>query len=100
MTVKEAMETWDSLGPLGRLVFLLRSEVMKSEYPTDDEPFFHALERFEKQKFEDLPGQLQDEFGLYAETPRFQQVWLRKGGEKLGKDLPWKKDESRGRDAV
>lgn len=100
MTAKEVMETWDSLGPLGRLVFLLRSEFMTSEYPRDDEPFFHALEHFEKRKFEDLPWQLQDEFHSYAETPRFQQVWARKGGEKSGQSLSGEKDESSGRDTV
>jgi hypothetical protein len=85
VTAKEAIETWDSLGPLGKLVFLLRSGFMKEEYPKDDEPFFNALELFEKKKFEDLPGELQNEFGQYAETPRFQRVWLRKGGEESEK---------------
>jgi hypothetical protein len=58
---------------------------MKEEYPKDDEPFFYALEILEEKEFEDLPGQLQDEFGLYAETPRFQQVWLREGVRRVGK---------------
>jgi hypothetical protein len=78
MTAREIMDTWNNLGELGRLAFLFRSPFMKQEYPTDDEPFFCALERFKEEKFEDLPWELQDEFGQYAETPRFQEVWLRK----------------------
>ena len=100
MTAREMIKAWDSIGPLGKLAFLFRSGFMKEEYPKDDEPFFHALERFEKQKFEDLPGELQIEFGLYAETPRFQHIWLKKGGEKNGENLPREKGESGGRDTV
>lgn len=79
MTAKEVMEAWYSIGVLGRLSFLFRSRFMNREYPTDDEPFFMALERFKGEAFEDLPEELQNEFGRYAETQGFQQIWLRKG---------------------
>lgn len=94
MIPKEVFDAWDEVGFSGRLAFLFRSKFMLERYPDDNDEFIRAVDRFSKSYLEKLPGELQAEFAGYAETPRFQQIWLRKGGDtNEGKVQEGKRDE-------
>jgi len=80
MTARELMEAWEKFPVLGKISFLLKSGCMNAEYPEKNGRFIRALDWFARTRFEDLPCELQDEFGAYVETPIFQ-IWTKRGGD-------------------
>jgi hypothetical protein len=80
VTVQEVIKAWDVFPKLGKLSFLLTSHHMKEAYPTENDRFFAALDRLPYLDFADLPGDLQNEFHAFMDTPRYG-IWVKKGGE-------------------
>lgn len=79
VTVQEVIRAWGVFPKPGKLSFLLTSEYMRQEFPSEDDAFFEAPDRLPCLDFADLPGDLQDEFRRFMDTPRYE-IWIRKGG--------------------
>ena len=79
MTCRDVIEAWEKFSRTGRISFLLRSRYMELKFPEDNEPFIQVLDRFVKAEFAGLPGDLQNEFASFMDTPNYQ-IWVKKGG--------------------
>ena len=79
VTCRDVIEAWEKFPKTGRISFLLRSRYMEFKFPEDNEQFIQVLDRFVKAEFAGLPGDLQNEFASFMDTPNYQ-IWVKKGG--------------------
>jgi hypothetical protein len=79
MRFDELAEMWAKFPKRGRLLFLIGSRFMATERGRAPE-FADLLDRYLRADFVGLPWELQDEFGVYAETTFFEK-WMKGGNE-------------------
>jgi hypothetical protein len=80
MTVTEVIEAWRLFPKLGKVSFLLESQYMKIAYPEDNTEFIDAIDMVLGARFDELPGDLQNVFRGFMDTPRYG-IWRKKGGD-------------------